>query len=132
MSRLASLKAARTRADFARLLEFGPSELAYLLYVLPESQKYQTFRIRKRSGGERTIDAPLAGLKIAQRKLADLLQDCADEIEAASGRVDLVTHGFKRKHSIITNSTRHRDRRHVLNLNLEDFFPSINFGRVLG
>jgi hypothetical protein len=32
----------------------------------------------------------------------------------------------------MTNAARHRKRRHVLNVDLADFFPSINFGRVRG
>jgi hypothetical protein len=32
----------------------------------------------------------------------------------------------------MTNGENHRRRRFVLNIDLEDFFPSINFGRVYG
>ena len=42
-----------------------------------------------------------------------------------------LSHGFRRKHSIITNARPHKRRRHVLNLDLQDF-PSSNFGRVRG
>jgi hypothetical protein len=43
-----------------------------------------------------------------------------------------LAHGFERKRSIITNANLHKRRRYVLNLDLENFFPSINFGRVRG
>jgi RNA-directed DNA polymerase len=43
-----------------------------------------------------------------------------------------LAHGFERNRSIITNANLHKRRRYVLNLDLEDFFPSINFGRVRG
>jgi RNA-directed DNA polymerase len=39
---------------------------------------------------------------------------------------------LKKNRSIITNASLHKRRRYVLNLDLEDFFPSINFGRVRG
>lgn len=54
------------------------------------------------------------------------------EINAARQLKDRTAHGFKRKRSIITNARQHRHRRWVFNLDLEEFFPSINFGRVRG
>lgn len=66
-----------------------------------------------------------------QRHLANALYECRDEIDADSGRGSL-SHGFRRKHSIITNARRHKRRRYVLNLDLQDFFPTFNFGRVRG
>ncbi len=86
----------------------------------------------KRSGGQRNISAPCDALKRLQRNLADLLQDCVDELAIVKKRRDHASHGFTRKRSIITNARQHRHRRWVLNLDLEDFFPSINFGRVRG
>ena len=132
MSRLATLKAATSLSDVATLLNFKPKSVSYILYKqLPET-KYRTFEIPKRSGGQRTIKAPISSLKLLQRRLSDLLQDCADEINLAKQRKDRTAHGFKRKRSIITNARQHRHRRWVFNLDLEDFFPSINFGRVRG
>jgi RNA-directed DNA polymerase len=64
-----------------------------------------------------------------------LLYDCAKEIDAKSSedkKRKSLSHGFKKSHSIITNASPHRNQRYVLNLDLENFFPSINFGRVRG
>ena len=132
MSRLATLKAATSLSDVARLLHFKPKAVSYILYIQPEATKYKTFQIPKRNGGQRTIKAPVDALKVLQRKLSDLLLDCVDEINTARQRKDRIAHGFKRKLSIITNAREHRCRRWVFNLDLEDFFPSINFGRVRG
>jgi len=132
MSRLASLKSATSLSDLAKLLDFRPKAVSYILYKEPAATKYRTFEIPKRSGGQRTIKAPIDSLKLLQRRLSDLLQDCVDEINVAKNRKDRAAHGFKRKRSIITNAWRHRRRRWVFNLDLEDFFPSINFGRVRG
>lgn len=132
MSRLAALKAARSLSDLAVLLDFKPKAVSYILYKIPPASKYTTFEIPKRSGGQRTIKAPIDKLKNLQRKLADLLQDCQLEIEKARGLEDRTAHGFKKHKSIVTNARQHRGRRWVLNLDLEDFFPSINFGRVRG
>ena len=43
-----------------------------------------------------------------------------------------LAHGFARGRSIFTNASVHKHRRYVLNLDLQDFFPSFNFGRVRG
>lgn len=132
VSRLDSLKSTATRGDLAKLLLFKPAALAYILYKQAATAKYKTFEISKRGGGKRIISAPIDALKVVQQKLSVLLQDCVDEINQAKNRKDRIAHGFKRKRSIITNARQHRNRRHVFNIDLEDFFPSINFGRVRG
>jgi hypothetical protein len=132
MSRLVKLKAAASLSDVANLLGYKTKAISFILYKLPADQKYTTFTIPKRNGEQRTIKAPVDKLKGLQRKLADLLQDCMDEINAAKNLKDRTAHGFKRKRSIITNARQHRHRRWVFNIDLEDFFPSINFGRVRG
>jgi RNA-directed DNA polymerase len=132
MSRLATLKTATSLSDVAKLLDFKPKAVSYILYKQPEATKYKIFQIPKRNGGQRTIKAPIDALKLLQHRLSDLLQDCVDEINTANQRKDRTAHGFKRKRSIITNARQHRHRRWVFNLDLEDFFPSINFGRVRG
>ena len=132
VSRLASLKAATSLSDVAKLLSFKPKAVSYILYRLPADAKYSTFQIAKRGGGQRTIQAPIPSLKLLQHRLSDLLQDCVEEINAARQLKDRTAHGFKRKRSIISNARQHRHRRWVFNLDLEGFFPSINFGRVRG
>jgi RNA-directed DNA polymerase len=131
-SRLASLQAITNRAQLATLLGFKPASLAYILFKLPPSAKYTTFTIAKRNGGVRIIQAPVPSLKLLQRKLSDLLLDCVDEINAATGRKDRAAHGFKRGRSIRTNAVKHRHRRWAFNIDLENFFPTIHFGRVRG
>src|SRR5258708_15130344 len=125
MSKLQSLKAATSLHDVAALLKYKARTLAYILYV--KQNKYHSFEIRKRGGGSRTINSPSEDLKLLQKNLSDLLQDCAEEINKARGFKDQLAHGFKRDCSIITNATKHRRRRYVLNLHLHDFFPTINF-----
>ena len=132
MSRLAKLKAAASLNDVAHLLGYKPKAVSYILYKLPAAQKYTTFEIPKRNGRQRTIRAPVDRLKGLQRKLADLLQDSLDEINGMRQLKDRAAHGFKRKRSIITNARQHRNRRWVFSIDLVDFFPSINFGRVRG
>jgi retron-type reverse transcriptase len=130
MSRLSSLKSITTRAEMATLLQFKAASLTYILFKQPDAAKYKTFEVPKRSGGKRTIHAPIEALKLMQTKVSVLLQDCVEEINTAKKLNDRVCHGFTRHRSIISNARLHRNRRYVFNLDLEDFFPSINFGRV--
>lgn len=133
MSNLGKLRDAKTLDDVARLLGFVPKGLSFVLYKIPEGEKYVSFEIPKRGGGKRLIKAPEPRLALLQRRLAKLLYDCLDELKkgAPPSRRSLA-HGFERERSIITNANLHKRRRYVLNLDLEDFFPSINFGRVRG
>jgi len=133
MTKLSQLKAVKTLPQLARLLSINPATLSYALYWLPDDQKYETFTIPKKGGGRRLITAPKSHLKMIQTKLADLLLDIQIELEAARSRTQCqLSHGFKRGSSIVTNASAHRNKRYVFNADLKDFFPSINFGRVIG
>jgi len=132
VSQLLLLRGASTLHDVATLLQFQPKALAYVLYKKPAPTKYTLFEITKRNGGVRKISAPSPDLRLLQRRLSDLLQNCIEEINETHKRKGDMAHGFKRKKSIITNAKKHQKRRYVLNIDLEDFFPSINFGRVRG
>ena len=137
MSGLKKLQDAQTKADVADILGFETKKLAYILYIQPDSSKYKEFDIPKKSGGVRRIAAPQGGLKVLQKRLANVLQDCLDEInKVADGNqvksFGQMSHGFKRGSSIRTNARKHRNRRYVFNVDLIDFFGSINFGRVRG
>ena len=132
MSHLKALKSASSIADIARILGFKTSALAYLLYKKPETERYKSFQIPKRYGGVRDISAPCEEFKLLQRRLADVLQNCIEEADELQGWQDKMVHGFRRQRSIVTNATRHRRKRYVFNLDLADFFGTINFGRVRG
>jgi len=132
MSQLQALRAASTLREVAALLQFKAKALSFILYRKPPHTKYRSFTIAKRNGAQRHINAPSPELKLLQRRLSDLLQNCMDEINLVRKAEDQLSHGFKRKRSILSNATKHRGRRYVFNVDLQDFFPSINFGRVRG
>lgn len=131
MSRLEKLKKTESLSDLAELLGYKPKAVSYILYKIPDNDKYIEFEIPKRTGDTRKIKAPVEKLKNLQRRLADLLNECFDEICNANKKKSL-SHGFRKNHSIITNARNHKNKRYVFNVDLEDFFPSINFGRVRG
>lgn len=132
MSSLERLKSATSRKDLAELLGYKPKSLAYILYKIKDEDKYTEFSIPKKNGGVRQIKAPIDQLKKLQRRLADLLNQCFDEINKKGKQKKSISHGFRKKHSIITNANKHKNKRHVFNIDLEDFFPSIHFGRIQG
>ena len=113
-----------SRRDIAALLGVTYSQLTYLLYRSPESLRYTEFVIPKRSGGERRIMAPNKSLKLLQAKLA--------QIFSLIYRPKPSAHGFVDGRSIVTNASYHCNRQYIFNVDLKDFFPSINFGRVRG
>lgn len=130
MKRIDELKLATSLSDVALMLGFQPKPFAWVIYKQPA--KYTVFEIPKSRGGTRIIKAPEPKLKAVQTRLAELLQDCIADINEARSQTEKLSHGFRRGHSIITNAYQHRGRRFVLNVDLVDFFGSINFGRVRG
>ncbi|SFM04669.1 retron Ec67 family RNA-directed DNA polymerase/endonuclease [Methylobacterium pseudosasicola] len=126
------LKAAKSLDDLALLLGFSASGLSYILYKSNSAARYTEFQIPKRKGGTRTIKAPEPKLKLLQTRLAEILYNYLDGIEEKKKPFKAVSHGFAEGKSIITNAAVHKRRRYVLNIDLEDFFPTINFGRVRG
>jgi retron-type reverse transcriptase len=133
MTILERLKDVKNINEFAPLLGFQPKMLSYILYKMPNVEKcYETFTIPKKNGCLRIINSPNKKLKLLQRRLAILLYDCYDEIAKNRKETIKLSHGFRRKCSIFTNSRNHCKKRYVFNIDLKDFFPSINFGRVRG
>lgn len=132
MSKLTKLTAANSRKELATLLGFKPATLSYIVYKLPPTAKYYQFSIPKSSGGLRNISAPHPQLKLLQTRLADLLTDCLIEIERSEKKRKYLSHGFLPGRTIMTNANKHKRRRYVFNCDLQDFFPSLNFGRVRG
>lgn len=106
----------------ARVLGLSNSGLTYFAHA--RGKKYKTFTIQKRSGGERLIDAPCEGLLYVQRKLASILSEIYPQ--------PTYVKGFVTDESIASNASVHLSKRHVLNIDLQDFFGTITSARVFG
>lgn len=91
-------------------------------YYAHLNERYLSFEIPKKTGGNRSIDAPDKFLKKIQRRI-DLLIRLFHTPKPPS-------HGFETKRSIVSNAQVHVGKKYVLNVDLKDFFPSIHFGRV--
>jgi len=85
-------------------------------------KRYKDFMINKKSGGIRTIHAPVNGLKSIQKTLSFVLQCVFEPHQAAMG--------FVKGRSIVDNARMHQGSNYVYNIDLKDFFPSINQARV--
>ena len=114
----------QTRQDVAALLEVTDQGLCHLLFATSSQKLYRSFEIPKKSGGWRQIIAPQIRLKTLQKRLLKILE-CVYVPKTSA-------HGFVISRSICTNAKLHLRRKLVLNLDLKDFFASINFGRVRG
>lgn len=125
----------QTKEDLATLLSFAdvllygearkPVRLKALTYYANPSKcknRYQTFTIKKKSGADRTIHAPVKGLKSILRSLNLVLQCIHEPHEAATG--------FVLEKSIVDNAKKHVGHHYVLNIDLKDFFHSFNLYRV--
>lgn len=112
----------KTVEDLCNILNISRKQLNYILFV--KGKKYIEFEIPKKNGGTRKILSPSTDLKIIQQRLSKLLYECYDFLE--------VQHGFITNRSCVTNANQHIGKRFVLNIDLENFFDTIHFGRVQG
>jgi len=83
---------------------------------------YKSFYIKKKNGSKRLINEPLHQLHTIQKEISTFL--------LIKRYVTENSHGFELNKSIITNASNHVNKKIVLNIDLEDFFPSITKNKV--
>lgn len=110
--------------DVCDILEVTPTHLHYILYKMKKEKRYHRFEIPKKGGGNREILAPCNSLRILQRKL--------NYIMSLIYKPKFVVHGYVKDRSIISNAKIHQNKNYILNFDIENFFPSINLGRIMG
>ncbi len=89
-----------------------------------EKEVYKTFEVKKKSGKTRTIHAPIKGLKEFQKCLNVILSTIYEPHKNAFG--------FVIDKSIVDNAKNHIGKNYVYNIDLKDFFPSIDAKRIWG
>lgn len=122
----------QSRNDLADFLGIHRRNLTHILYVKKPETYYNTFEIPKRNGKMRIICASSGDLKVLQRKLSSMLWFYQKTIWNEKNIKPNISHAFEKEKSIITNARIHRNKRFVINLDLENFFDSFHFGRVQG
>lgn len=122
----------KTRNELADFLNVPRKKLTYILYIKKVDNLYTSFDIPKKSGGFRHIHAPCKDLKFVQKKLADALYIYQKEIWKKNNTKANISHAFQKGKSFITNAKIHRNKKYVINIDLENFFDCFHFGRVRG
>lgn len=112
--------------ELAQALELSVRELRFLAFNRKVSKisHYRRFKLPKKSGGERSISAPRSYLKRTQNWILHNLLYKIPFHQAA--------HGFKPNASIITNAQVHCSCKFLINIDLENFFPTFTYKRVKG
>jgi hypothetical protein len=124
-----------TKTELASFLHRELKNITYLAYKVSDDKKYSSFSIPKKGGGYREIDAPVMQLKELQKTLQRFLDTRLfrnNEIWVSRSGRGSFSHGVRKGTWIFTNAARHAGKRYVFNIDIEDFFGSINYGRLFG
>lgn len=116
----------RTKEDVAMLLDIEVSNLNYMIGKRRISSYYKSFQIIKKNGKKRDISAPNKELMNILKKLSIYLNALYDE----SIKSNVISHGFRKCKSIKTNASRHFGSTFLLNIDLENFFDTVNYSRI--
>lgn len=112
------------------LCRFLKSTMSVFMEVV-NAPVYQHYTIQKKRGGERHIFAPEWQLKQFQRRLNDFLQAYYLWIKPEEAHGFVISPGYlNRNCNIVENAAVHVGKKHVLNIDLKDFFPSISAKRI--
>jgi len=106
-----------------KVYPFKIKHLNYHSSPKARGNQYFQFEIKKKSGKSRIINAPSDGLKSLQKCINIILQTVYE-----SELLDVAT-GFVPGKSILDNAKLHIGKNYVYNIDLKDFFPSIDQAR---
>ncbi|MDA3615773.1 reverse transcriptase family protein [Polluticaenibacter yanchengensis] len=113
-------------ASLAAAIGITISDLKFLSYYrkVSTTSHYKRFSLPKKSGGYRTISAPMPRLKSLQHWILNNILIKIPTHHAANG--------FVANRSIMTNANNHIGKKTVVNVDLKNFFPTVNYKRVKG
>lgn len=106
-----------------RCFPFTPKQIKFYCNPNHTEKRYRQFEIKKKSGGYRLITAP-------RNKTYKMLLQCVNVVLKAIYTPSDYAMGFAEGRSIVTNAQKHLGQNYVLNIDLKDFFPSIDQARV--
>jgi RNA-directed DNA polymerase len=112
--------------ELAKAMNLSVNRLRFLAFDRKTSEvsHYIHFKMQKKTGGFRLISAPMPALKATQHWI---LENILNRIG-----VHTAAHGFLAEKNIVTNAQQHIGAEILINFDLKDFFPSINYKRVKG
>ena len=115
--------------NYSKKLLYGENAIAFELKQLTwysnptiNQKRYTIFQINKKTGGKRVLHAPVKGLKH--------LQSCLNLILSSVFEAHPAAMGFVSGRSIVDNAAVHVKSKYVYNIDLKDFFHSIEQARV--
>lgn len=91
--------------------------------ILNPKTFYRSFKIPKRRGGQRLVEAPIPSLLLCQRWIVKNILSNADTHPCATAYI--------KGTSLLKNVQPHAGQRHLLKIDLKDFFHSITINRVI-
>lgn len=106
--------------------KFYPFTMKQLMYYCNPNHvfhRYRQFHIKKKSGGSRVITTP------RNRSFMMMLQAVNEILKAIYSPSDYAM-GFTEGRSVVTNATIHKGQNYIFNIDLKDFFPSVEQSRV--
>lgn len=120
------LPVVETGVQLAQAIGFSPKRLKWLAFHSEQTRScnYFYFTVPKRSGGERQLAAPRPHIDACCRWI---LREIVNKIP-----IHQAAHGFVPGKNIGSNAEIHTQQQFVVNLDLQDFFPAVEFRRVRG
>lgn len=106
--------------------KFQPFTMKHINYYCHPDHvfhRFRQFKIKKKTGGFRVITAP-------RNKSYMLILSCLNEMFKALYTPSDYAMGFTEGRSVVTNADKHKGMNYILNLDMKDFFPSIEQPRV--
>ncbi|MDD4498480.1 MAG: retron St85 family RNA-directed DNA polymerase, partial [Methanosarcinaceae archaeon] len=97
-------------------------QINFFLGLGNKEKAYSTFKIPKKNGNLREINAPSKKMKYIQRWILDKI---LYKLDFGSS-----SHGFVPGRSIVTNASIHVNQDLVLGIDIKDFFPSVHINSV--
>lgn len=102
---------------------FTMKQLKYYSNPNHDTHRYRQFKIKKKTGGFRQITAP-------HNKSFKVLLRATNEILKALYKPSPYAMGFIEGRSVVSNASVHVGQNYVFNIDLKDFFPSVEQARV--
>jgi RNA-directed DNA polymerase len=111
----------KSKTEFIEHCSISESEVNNILKL---RRKYKIKSILKTNGKKREINAPIPALKELQIYTKNFLSRHYIPMQCV--------HGFVRKRNIKTNAQIHCGKKYIINMDLKNFFPSIEYNRIIG
>ena len=100
------------------------NKLTWAIWRSKPEGRYKEFVIKKKNGEDRVISSPNGMISQLQKTLLKYFEN--------EYHPQKCVHGFVKNRDIVTNASRHTRSTFVLNVDIDNYFGSINFGRVRG